>query len=319
MRKYLPVWGLFCTAPLVAEFLLGDFPITFVVSLALLAPLYGGAAVLIRETARRTGRGWPTMVLLGLAYGVFEEGILTQSLFNPDYAGAHLLERGFIPALGIALPWTLFVLTLHTVWSVGVPIAMLEELAGERRTTPWLGRVGLIVTSVLFTAGSIAIFFGSYADGKFMAPWPRLVAVLVVVAALIVAAFKVPQPRSRTGAAPRPWAPFALTLALGAVFMVAFTEASAVVTVAGFLVLFAVAAVATVVWSGRPGWDGRHRVALAGGALLTYAWHGFTMTSLVPSTPLIDLVSHILFAAGAVALLGSAYRRATPAKVPELV
>lgn len=91
MRRRAPAFALYFLAPFVAEFLLGDFPLTDLPLILALAPLYGGGALLIRETIRRSGRGWPTMVLLSLAFGVFEEGILTQSLFNPDYVGAMVL------------------------------------------------------------------------------------------------------------------------------------------------------------------------------------------------------------------------------------
>jgi hypothetical protein len=133
--RLLPALSLFLLAPLAAEFLLGNLPITALFSLVLLAPLYGGGALLIREVARRTGRGWPTILLLGLAYGILEEGVTTQSLFNPDYAGQRLLDHGFVPGLGIAVPWTLFVLTLHTVWSIATPIALVETIV--RRPGPW--------------------------------------------------------------------------------------------------------------------------------------------------------------------------------------
>ena len=92
---------------------------------------YGSAAVVIRDLARRTGRGWPTMLLLALAFGVVEEGLLTQSLFNPDYLGLHKLSFGYLPALGIGLPWTIFVLTLHVVWSIATPIAVAESVFPE--------------------------------------------------------------------------------------------------------------------------------------------------------------------------------------------
>jgi hypothetical protein len=45
------------------------------------------------------------------AFGVVEEGLATQSLFNPDYAHQHLLGAGYVPALGIAVPWTVHVLS----------------------------------------------------------------------------------------------------------------------------------------------------------------------------------------------------------------
>jgi hypothetical protein len=48
---------LFFLAPLVAEYLLGDLPITLLVALIMLAPMYGGGALLIRELTRRAGRG----------------------------------------------------------------------------------------------------------------------------------------------------------------------------------------------------------------------------------------------------------------------
>ncbi len=136
-----------------AEFLLGNLPITLLGALVLLAPMYGGGALLIREVTRRAGRGVPTMLVLGIAYGLLEEGIATQSLFNAHYAGQDLLHPGYVPWLGIGVPWTLFVLTLHAVGSTTVPIVMVELCTPERRTTPWLRRPGLIVAAALFVVG----------------------------------------------------------------------------------------------------------------------------------------------------------------------
>ncbi|WP_433443548.1 hypothetical protein [Nonomuraea sp. CA-141351] len=87
MRRIIPALGLALLSPLVAEFLLGDFPITHLTYLILLAPTYGGATVLIRETARRAGLGWPSIVLMALAYGVSEEGIMTMSSSTPTTRG----------------------------------------------------------------------------------------------------------------------------------------------------------------------------------------------------------------------------------------
>ena len=86
-----------------AEFLLGDQYLTAQPSVAaqlgmlsLFICFYGSAAVLIREITRRLRRGWPTILLLALAFGVVEEGLLTQSLFNPNYLGTHQGNFGFI-------------------------------------------------------------------------------------------------------------------------------------------------------------------------------------------------------------------------------
>ncbi len=59
MKRIWPGIALFFIAPLVAEFLLGDLPIDMLGSLLILAPLYGGGALLIREVVRRTGGAGP--------------------------------------------------------------------------------------------------------------------------------------------------------------------------------------------------------------------------------------------------------------------
>ncbi len=322
MRRVAPAFALFLLAPLVAEYLLGDFPVTYLVALVLLAPMYGGGAILIREVVRRTGRGWPSIVLLALGYGVFEEGITTQSLFDPDYAHAHLLDKGFIPALGIAVPWTLFVLTLHTVWSISVPIALAEGLVPGRRTTPWLRTPGLIVATVLFVIGAVGTLAVSYGSDHFLAPWPTLVVVLLIVTALVVTALRLPrsetptetrtETRTETPAtkrAPAAWTVLALTLVAGAVFMLGSKilptwPAVAVVSAEYVAVVWAVLA-----WSRRAGWDDRHRLALAAGALLTYAWHAFTTRPVVGDGPVITPVSHAVFALAALVLLAVEVRR----------
>jgi hypothetical protein len=53
--------------PLVGKYLLGNVSIVEIGALPILALLYGSGAVLIRELARRGGRGWPTILTLGLA------------------------------------------------------------------------------------------------------------------------------------------------------------------------------------------------------------------------------------------------------------
>src|SRR5215216_6308961 len=137
-----PVLLLLVIPPLVAEFLLGDVTLASLPALVLFIPLYGGGALLIREVVRRRGGGWPAIVVFAAAFGVVEEGLATQSLFNPDYAHQHLLSSGFLPALGIAIPWTVYVLSLHVIWSICTPIALVESMFPSRRTEPWLRTPG---------------------------------------------------------------------------------------------------------------------------------------------------------------------------------
>src|SRR5437588_4144985 len=98
LYRIAPAILLFFLAPLVAEFVLGDLTFAQIGALFALAPLYGGGAILIREITRRSGRGWPTFLLLGLAYAFLEEALLTQSLFNPNYLHLRLIDYGFVHA-----------------------------------------------------------------------------------------------------------------------------------------------------------------------------------------------------------------------------
>jgi hypothetical protein len=99
-----PVACLLFLSPLIGEYLVGSLPMSMLGLLPLMMAMYGAGALLIRETVRRRGGGWGSIVLLGAAYGLFEEGFVTQSLFNPNYLHLRLLDFGWIASLGTALP-----------------------------------------------------------------------------------------------------------------------------------------------------------------------------------------------------------------------
>jgi hypothetical protein len=190
---------LFLLGPLVAEYLLGSLPMSMIAILPIIAAMYGSAALLIREMARRSGRGWGTIALLGLAYGLIEEGLIDQSLFNPDYLHLRLLDYGYLPTLGTGLPWLIYVLTIHVVWSICVPIGLVEALFPARRTEKWLGAIGLAGFSLLFLAGSAAIASFTYKTAPFMASPGQLSGAALAAVAAIAAAFAWPRPRPDTG------------------------------------------------------------------------------------------------------------------------
>lgn len=310
IRRVLPAVGLFFLAPLTAEYLLGNIPITALYLLPMFALLYGGGAVLIREVARRRGWGWPTIVTWALAYGVLEEGVTTQSLFNPNYAGQHLLRPGYVHALGMGVPWTLFVLTLHTVWSISVPIAITETLTRSRPATPWLRRPGLVVTIVLFAIGVLATTAVSIGMYPFVASIGQFVgtgiAIVLLVALGVLLGVRGRGPRVElTRNAPNPWLLGAGSLVASSAFMLASLGSGLDpwVSVGIALVLYAAAVLVIGYCSRMRGFGAAHRFALAGGALLTYAWHAFPEGPVFPASRAADLVGNAVFAAGAVALL----------------
>ena len=146
---------------------------------------------------------------------------MTQTLFNPSYFGLDLLGFAPIPFLGMGAWWTVFVLTLHTVWSTSVAIAFTEELFPEQRTTPWLGTFGLGVVTVVFALGAVANFFFTYLQEQFVASPVQLAGTAVVIALLFGSAFVIdrrPLPRSDR-IAPSPRLTGAMALSASSLFV----------------------------------------------------------------------------------------------------
>lgn len=311
-RRVAPAIGLFFVAPLVAEFLLGDLPIKMLGTLVILAPMYGGGALLIREAARRTGRGWPTIFVLAFAYAVFEEAFTTQTLFNPNYLhlNLHLLEPAYIPALGIGIWWTIFVLTLHTVWSISVSIGLVEALVPDSATTPWIGPIGLTVVSILFVLAAIASTRFEIKQDHFVASTAQFVAAGAVCIVAIIAAFRLPSKSARNslGSVPSPWLVGAIALAAGSIFLIV-PKGWAWLAVAIYIAMDLALIGAIFVWSHREAWNAQHRLALAGGAALAYAWHAFIQMPAVGNAGLSFRVGNAIFAGGLILLLVIAGRR----------
>lgn len=267
--------ALFLLAPMVGEFVLGNIPVSGLPSLVVLAPVYGGAAVLIRVAARRTGRGWPTMLLLGAAFGVLIAGLLDQSLFNPAFEEYSFQEVTPVPALGISAYHSYTFVVGHAVWSIGVPIALVEGLTWRHGTTPWLGRTGLVVTAVVFAAGSLLLWrIMLRAEGFLATGGQRIGAALVVLALVAVAFLLKPSARVVDRAAPRPWAVGVFGFLASSLHTLVPASWGGLVTAVAVLVL---ASAVVRHWSHRAGWGPVHRFALAGGIFLTYTWLGWVL------------------------------------------
>lgn len=331
LRRIAPALGVFLMAPFTAEYLLGYDTSTgnlgaLLFGLLFFGPLYGGPALIIRETARRTGRGWPTMILLGLAFGIVQAGLIDHSLFNTSYRDIEywddMLWPTYIPALGIGADTALEFIVGHAIWSFSVPIALVETLVPKRTTRPWLGRFGMTIVVILYILVAALIFRDHVETEQFLPSTPQFVGAGAVVVALVVAAFMVGS-RSRplvTRAAPGPWLTGTVAfvaLSLRSIIEVAMAplggDASFLIGwwgVALRIVLLAVLALVTVRWSGWTGWGAAHRLALAGGALLSHVWLAFIVEPLGDVALAEKLAHNVVLALCALALLALGARAA---------
>ena len=189
----MPLLCVFLGAPVTAEYLqaylsfTGD-PWASVGGIAFLAPLYGGAALLIREIAVRTGRGWSGVLLLGAAFGLAMPGVIDLAMFGADRADvaywAQLREPTLIEPLGFSAATTLSWTVGHVMMSVGAPLALLYALAPTHRDRPLLGRVGIPLTIAAAVLVAVAVHQDGQQSYGYSLSIGQAVSVLAVVAVL---------------------------------------------------------------------------------------------------------------------------------------
>jgi hypothetical protein len=295
---------LFFVAPFVAEYLLGDLSLKLLPALIVLAPMYGGGALLIRELVRHRGRGWPTILCLGAAYALLEEGLVGQSLFNPDYLNlhAHFLEHAYIAALGIGGWWTLLMLNVHTFWSIGVSIALVEGLWPERAREPWLGKIGHDVVDVIFLLGLVANTIVGYKQNHFWASRTQLGVMALLIVLLVVIALATPAGMAkREGTVPSSWVTGVAALVLGLVFeLVPPRWGWGAVT--AMLAMDAVFLLTVYALSSRRSWTLLHTFSLGAGGAVAYGLHAFLQKAFGGGVVLAR-VGNVIFLAIAVVLI----------------
>ncbi|WNZ11878.1 hypothetical protein [Streptomyces sp. 11x1] len=285
-HRWAAVAGLLVLSPISAEYLIGygestGRPLELLAGLLILAPLYGTVAVLIREITRRTGRGWPTILLLSAAFGVIQAGLIDQSLFDnevdadgPDWATEELVT--LIPGLGVDAASLLNYVGGHVIWSFAAPIAVVESCVPRIATRRWLGPVGVGVMVLLWALSAALIFNDTAADST--ADPAQLIGAAVVAAALVAAAFTVRPARTQPSAkAPSWWLVGGVTgVAWCASQLLPATWAGVAVNVVAMVVLGWL----LLRWSRRRGWGRRHVLAVAGSALVVRAGLSFLVEPL---------------------------------------
>jgi hypothetical protein len=315
-ERLLPVLLLFLIAPMVGEVLLGATPVSRLGGLLPLSALYGGGAVLVRELARRRGIGWGPVFLLAAAYGLIEEGVAVQSLFNPTLFQAGLMGGR---ALGVNWVWAEWTIGYHVVWSIAIPILIVELLFAARRHTPWLGRPGIIVVGALYTLGVafVAVVFRKVVAPGFRASSPLLVATALLSAALVLVGLRWrARPAEVVGEAPPPWAMLLVGAVAGGLW---FWLLMLPETLKRFPIVpmaaAAAGAVALALWVRRRALTDRHRLALAAGALAPVMIFGFLV---VTAGNRLDHRGQAVASATAALLLGLLARRLAPARAGAL-
>lgn len=152
--------------------------------------MYTAGALLIREFVIRRGKGWGSVLLLGLAFGIMEEGVAVHTFFLGQTNPVGLLGV-YGRYAGFDWLWALGIMTFHSVYSITLPLLLLKLAFPDDEKKSLLGSLGIAVVLIVYIADIVVLnFFVSYVL-KFTPPafyyaFLLLLASLIVVAAAIL-------------------------------------------------------------------------------------------------------------------------------------
>jgi hypothetical protein len=276
-RKIPPAVALLLVAPVFGELFSGSSPLNeFInpVSFITLVMLYGCGALIIRELVVRWQKGWLSLLLLGCAFGTYEEGLLVQSFFDPSWVDLGILAT-YGRAAGVNWVWSEHLTIYHAVISIAASIVFVEILYPEQRTVSW-------VTNRFWWVANWVGFLGMWVIWKIVITYdPGIwrIAAIAAVLLLALAARLVGSPK-RAGAAhktPRPWI-YWWSAFLGVlahfliIYRIADTGAYPFPVVMALMLAFDLLMLWLIRrWSGHGvSWDDRHRIALINGAMMFF-------------------------------------------------
>ena len=156
-KSIAPALTLMVLAPLLAEVLPGAtrFSSMFVFPVEVL--VWGGGALLIRYAFRKWRLGWLNLLFMALALSIAEEFLIQQTSLAPMVV--QIKGVAYARAFGVNYVYLLWALIYESVFVVFLPISLTELIFPERGEELWIGKRGLITTSLLFVLGSFMAWY----------------------------------------------------------------------------------------------------------------------------------------------------------------
>lgn len=146
------------TSITIAEFVTGATPLTKIVtdpgsffffSIPTLFGIYGCGVILIREATVAWGKGWPTILMLGIAYGILEEGVAAHTFFDPVNSTVGIFGS-YGRVLGVNTTWAIEISIFHAAFSIALPILFSRLIWPGMNNFRITGRKGIITILSLY-------------------------------------------------------------------------------------------------------------------------------------------------------------------------
>ena len=284
-----PIVTILLLAPIVSELLYGALRVSVIFVLIPEILTWGCGALLIRETVRGWKKGWPSMLLLGIAIAVAEEWVIQQTSIAPLVG---LAKNAYGRIWGVNWVYFLWAVGYESVWVAMLPAQLTELLFPRRRDELWLRTRGFVVTSIAFLVGAFLAWYGWTQRARVMIfhmppyspPPPYTLGALVVIGLLVLTAYVLPTPKKSEAGAPLPWLVTAILTVLaslwGAFVLLGFGSLPGVpyqVALAAGLAWCVVTLLLVQRWTSSRDWSDRHRFATVLGGVLGCCIGGFVM------------------------------------------
>ena len=193
--KIPPALVLFLLAPAIGELLSGSSPpLEFLnpVGFVFMAALYGSGAIVVRELKIRWRKGFRSMLLLGAACGILEEGLLVKSFFDPSWMDLGVLAT-YGRWAGVSWVWTEMLIIYHAVFSITIPIVLAELAYPSRKEEKWIGNRALAAfIAVLIVVTAIGYMYLT----EYRPPSLHYLLTVAAMFLFVFAAFKLPSGRT---------------------------------------------------------------------------------------------------------------------------
>ncbi len=139
---------------------------------------YGLHAAIIADIAARYRLGWRTIYLLGLIYGILEEGLTDMTMTRTTGPGTGFPLR----ILGLNLTWVPYIMIFHAVISILCTILIIRLIWPERVNKPFLNKkhyaiiLFLLAITYIVIIGLVVNIYGP----------PPAIAILILIALCLV-------------------------------------------------------------------------------------------------------------------------------------
>jgi len=147
----------------------------------------------------RWNKGWLSLIALGAAYGIVEEGLMVKSFFDPNWMDLGPLGV-YGRFAGVNWVWSVDLTIYHAVFSITIPVLLTERLFPGQRGRSWLSTRGLRSLSLLMAAD---VAFGFFALTPYRPPAIPYMLAAALAIALVWCAKRLPSGQSAQGVASR--------------------------------------------------------------------------------------------------------------------